>query len=129
MAQLIATAAGWGGNPRQAAVYLPIVPPAGSTGPWRMRPSTVPVDGVWSVTLCNSDGFMQANPRNAYALNGVTARPAADGSTTVQFGDCTDATLNCIPTPAAWNALLRLYRPRAEILDGRWQAPVLEPVP
>jgi hypothetical protein len=61
-----------------------------------------------------------------YALNNVTARPGADGSTTLQFGGCTDTTPNCLPVPTPWNALLRLYRPRAEVLDGRWQAPALE---
>ncbi len=126
---LIGAAAGWGGNPRGAAVYLPIVPPAGSApAGWRMRLPPVPVDGFWSVTVYNAAGFMEANPRNAYALNNVTARRDADGSTGLQFGACTDTSVNCIPTPSGWNAVLRLYRPRAEILDGRWRLPPLEPL-
>jgi hypothetical protein len=126
---LIGTAAGWGGNPRGAAIYMPIVPPAGAAAAgWRMRLPEVPVDGFWSVTVYNAAGFMEANPRNAYALNNVTARREADGSTMLQFGACADATANCIPTPSGWNAVLRLYRPRAEILDGRWRMPALEPI-
>jgi hypothetical protein len=27
-----------------------------------------------------------------------------------------------------WNHLLRLYRPRKEVLDGKWKAPEAEPV-
>lgn len=126
---LVGAAAGWGGNPRSAAIYMPIVPPAGAASAgWRMRLPEVPVDGFWSVTVYNAAGFMEANPRNAYALNNVTARREADGSTVLQFGACTDATVNCLPTPSGWNAVLRLYRPRAEILDGRWRMPALEPL-
>jgi hypothetical protein len=124
---VIATAAGWGGNPREAATYLPIVPP-GPGNAWRLRLPSVPVDGFWSVTMYNAAGFMAPNPRDAYSVNNVTARAAADGSVTVQMGGCTDTTENCLPTPEGWNALLRLYRPRAEILDGRWRMPALEAV-
>ena len=27
---------------------------------------------------------------------------------------------NCLPIEQAWNYTVRLYRPRAEILDGAW---------
>ena len=126
---LLATASGWGGNPPAAATYQFIAPPPGETAPaWRMRFGEVPVDGFWSLTMYNAQGFMQPNPRNAYSVNNVTAQRAADGSVTVQFGNCGETTPNCLPTPEGWNLALRLYRPRAEILDGRWQRPPLEPM-
>lgn len=34
---------------------------------------------------------------------------------------------NCLPTPPGWNYLVRLYRPRPEILDGSWTFPAAEP--
>jgi hypothetical protein len=34
---------------------------------------------------------------------------------------------NCLPTTAGWNYIARLYRPRAEILDGSWAFPFIEP--
>ncbi len=129
VAHLVSTAAGWGGNPPAAAVYEAVFPPAGEAPrAWRMHLANVPVDGFWSVTVYNDQGFMQPNPRNAVSVNNVTARRAADGSVTVQFGGCEDATPNCVPTPPNWNAVLRLYRPRAEIIEGRWRPPALEPV-
>lgn len=128
VAHLVGTAAGWGGNPASAATYIPIFPPAGGTGAFRMRLADVPVDGFWSVTVYDHRGFMVPNPRNAVSFNNVTAQAAADGAVTVQFGGCADATPNCLPTPDRWNAILRLYRPRAAVLDGSWRAPPLEPV-
>ena len=35
---------------------------------------------------------------------------------------------NCLPVVAGWNYLVRLYRPRSEILDGSWTFPVAQPV-
>ena len=88
----------------------------------------VPVDALWLVSVYNSDGFFVRNERNAYSFNNRTAKPNPDGSYTIQFGGCTDRTVNCLPTPPGWNCTLRLYRPRKEILDGRWQLPELEPI-
>lgn len=128
VAHLVAAAAGWGGNPPHAAIYLPILPPEPGRV-WRMRLTDVPVDGFWSITIYDERGFMVANPRNAVSLNNVTSQRGADGSVTVQFGGCTDATPNCLPVPSPWNAVLRLYRPRAEIIEGRRNMPALEAVP
>jgi hypothetical protein len=126
---LIGTAVGWGGNPRTAADYRDIRPPNddGKTV-YRLTLDDVPVDAFWSVSIYNSDGFFVRNERNAYSFNNRTARPNADGSYTIQFGGCADRTVNCLPTPPGWNCTLRLYRPRKEILDGRWQLPELEAI-
>ena len=35
---------------------------------------------------------------------------------------------NCIPITSGWNAAVRLYRPRREILDGTWRFPEPQPV-
>lgn len=128
VARLVAAAAGWGGNPPHAAIYLPILPPEPGRS-WRMRLADVPVDGFWSVTVYDARGYMVPNPRNAVSLNNVTANRGADGSVTVQFGGCADTTPNCLPVPSPWNAVLRLYRPRAEVTDGRWRMPALEAIP
>ena len=51
-----------------------------------------------------------------------------DGSVPVQFGGCDGKIDNCLPTPPGWNYLVRLYRPRAEVLDGRWTFPEAKPI-
>ncbi len=120
---LIGTAAGWGGNPPYAARYTGAEPKQndGKTV-YRVTVKDVPVDGFWSVSVYNKDGYFQRNARNAYTVNNVTAKPNADGSVTIQFGgDENEA--NCIPIMPGWNYVVRMYRPRKEILDGTWKFP------
>ncbi len=125
---LIGTAAGWGGNPRYAALYVGVDPKEndGKTA-YQMSLKDVPVDGFWSVSVYNQDGFFEKNARNAYTVNDVTAKPNPDGSVTIQFGGDENAP-NYLPITPGWNYLLRIYRPRKEILDGTWKPPVAEPV-
>jgi len=33
-----------------------------------------------------------------------------------------------MPVTDGWNFLIRLYRPRPEVLDGTWTPPAVEPV-
>jgi hypothetical protein len=88
----------------------------------------VPVDGFWSVSVYNAEGYFQKNPFDAYALNNVTAKKSADGSIAIQFGGCDGKVPNCLPITPGWNYTVRLYRPRAEILDGRWKFPDPQPL-
>ena len=45
----------------------------------------------------------------------------------MQFGGCDGKIANCLPTVAGWNYTVRLYRPRAEILNGKWKFPEPQP--
>ena len=66
--------------------------------------------------------------QNAYSVNNLTAKKNADGSVDVQFGGCDGKAANCLPITPGWNYIVRLYRPRAEILDGSWKFPEPQPV-
>jgi len=46
----------------------------------------------------------------------------------VHFGGPDDGRPNRIPIVEGWNYTVRLYRPRAEILDGTWTFPSVEPI-
>jgi hypothetical protein len=87
----------------------------------------VPVDGFWSISVYNAAGFFERNHRGAYSVNNITATPTGDGSITVHFGGCGDDRPNCLPITDGWNYIVRLYRPRAEIRDGSWTFPSIEP--
>ena len=96
--------------------------------PYRLRVEDVPVDGFWSVTAYTAEGYFAPNKLNAYSINSITGSKGEDGSITIQFGDCTVATPNCLPVTEGWNYMVRLYRPRPEILDGSWFFPLAEPI-
>ncbi len=126
---LIGSATAWGGNPDEDALYLNVVPALNDgTTVHRLSLRDVPVDGFWSISVYNAAGYFEPNEREAYTVNGVTARRDADGSITVQFGGCDGGAPNCLPIVPGWNYMVRLYRPRREILDGTWRFPEAEPV-
>ncbi|WP_282297643.1 DUF1254 domain-containing protein [Stenotrophomonas sp. PS02289] len=129
VAHLIATAAGWGGNPDKDATYLGVAPPKndGKTV-YRLRVKDVPVDAFWSVSVYNAKGYFEKNALNAYSLNNLTAVKDPDGAVTIQFGGCDGKIPNCLPTVPGWNYTVRLYRPQQAILDGSWTFPAAEPV-
>ena len=95
---------------------------------YRLVVKDVPVDGFWSVTVYDAKGFFQQNAQNAYSFNNITAKKGSDGSVTIQFGGCDGGVPNCLPITPGWNYLVRLYRPRAEVLSGQWKFPEAEPV-
>src|SRR6516165_8093119 len=95
---------------------------------YRISVGQVPVDGFWSVTVYNKDRYFTPNPQNAYSLNDITARRGTGGIITIQFGGCDAATPNCLPITPGWNYLVRLYRPRDEILSGEWTFPEAQPI-
>lgn len=122
---LIGSAAGWGGLPDAEATYVGVSPglPVGeyelTVGP------DVPVDGFWSISVYNAEGYFEPNERGAYSVNSITAVRDDDGSVTVRFGGDGDPARNSLPITDGWNYLVRLYRPRPEILSGAWTFPTL----
>lgn len=127
---LIATAAGWGGNPDKDATYLSFAPAKNDgTTVYKLHvPETVPVDAFWSISLYDAQGYFEKNKYNAYSLNDITGTKNADGSVDVQFGGCDGKIPNCLPIMNGWNYTVRLYRPRPEILKGAWKFPEPQPV-
>src|SRR5262245_38984481 len=126
---LIGTALGWGGNPDKDATYLNVTPRRNDgTTVYRLSVKDVPVDGFWSISLYNAEGYFQKNDHNAYALNNITAQKSADGAVAIQFGGCDGRIPNCLPIMPGWNYTVRLYRPQPEILNGTWKFPEAQPV-
>jgi len=122
---LIGTAAGWGGLPEHEATYVN-VDPGLPNGRYRIRVTDVPVDGFWSISCYDRDGYFPTTG-GPVSVNDVTATPDPDGAITVHFGDWGDDVPNRIAIADGWNYLVRLYRPRAPILDGSWTFPAVEP--
>jgi hypothetical protein len=125
---LIGTALAWGGNPEKDAIYLNVTPTKndGKTV-YRLTVKDVPVDAFWSISVYNAEGYFQSNKENAYTVNNITAKKGEGGSITVQFGGEGGEAINCLPITPGWNYIVRLYRPRKEILDGTWKFPEAQP--
>ena len=121
---LIGTAAGWGGLPDTEATYVGFAPRL-PVGEYELTvPGDVPVDGFWSISVYNAEGFFEPNERGVNNINSVTAARNDDGTITVRFGD--GEAPNTLPVMDGWNYLVRLYRPRPEILDGSWRFPGID---
>ncbi|XZE34392.1 DUF1254 domain-containing protein [Pirellulaceae bacterium SH501] len=124
---LLGVSSAWGGNPDKEAIYLNVVPKQNDGKmAHRMTVNKVPVDGFWSVSVYNARGYFEPNSANAYVVNSVTGKKSADGSITIQFGGDPAAAgdgVNVLPITPGWNYIVRLYRPRKEILDGTWRFP------
>jgi hypothetical protein len=126
---LIGTAFAFGGNPEKDALYLNVTPARNDgTTVHRLTVREVPVDAFWSISLYNAEGRFQKNAFDAYTVNNTTAKKSPDGSVAVQFGGCDGKIPNCLPIMKGWNYMVRLYRPRAEILNGTWKFPEAQPV-
>jgi len=126
---LIGTAMGWGGNPQRDATYIGVTPARNDgTTIYKLNVGNVPVRAFWSISVYNAAGYFEKNPYNAYTLNNITAVKNPDGAVSIQFGGCDGKIPNCLPIVKDWNYTVRLYRPRAEILDGKWKFPEAQPV-
>ena len=124
---LLGAAYGWGGLPEADASY-DIATPKNNNGETAhiLTVNDVPVDGFWSVTVYNKDGYFDVNDRDIYSINSKTVKRNADGSATIQFGDCKGVS-NCLEIMDGWNYAVRMYKPRKSILSGTWKFP--KPLP
>jgi hypothetical protein len=90
-----------------------------------------PVDAFWSVTMYDGQGFQVANPLNRFAIGDRDAlRYAPDGSLTLYIQATSpgkDKESNWLPSAPSGplGVTMRLYAPRAEALDGRWNPPAI----
>ena len=127
---LIGTAAGWGGNPDKDATYLSVTPEKndGNT----VYKLTVPA-------TCRSTASGRSASTTPRAISRRTRTTPTRSTTSprrnpptarspIQFGGCDGKIPNCLPIMKGWNYTVRLYRPRPEILDGKWKFPEPKPV-
>ena len=93
-----------------------------------------PVSAFWSVTMYDSAGFQVANRINRFAIgdrDDLKYNP--DGSLDLYLqheSPGSDKESNWLPSPATGTlgVTMRLYAPKAQILDGRWNPPAIRRV-
>ncbi|MFG3350231.1 DUF1254 domain-containing protein [Streptomyces sp. NPDC048018] len=79
---LIASASAWGGNPDKDATYLNVTPDQndGDTV-YRLTVGEVPVDGFWSISVYNSDGYFEQNTDDVYTPTASHSLRATENAT------------------------------------------------
>ena len=126
---LIGTAMHWGGNPEEEATYLNVTPRMNDgTTVHRLTVRDVPVDGFWSISVYDADGYFEPTPPRLQRQ-----QPHGDA----RSGRLRDRavrrlrqqTPNCLSIMPGWNYMVRLYSPRAEILNGSWLSHWRRPSP
>ncbi|MNN21800.1 hypothetical protein D3C81_1351350 [compost metagenome] len=91
-----------------------------------------PVKAFWSLTLYNSKQFLAANPLNRYALGDRDdLHYNADGSLDLYIQqdqpERPEQRSNWLPAPEGeFSLFLRLYWPKASVLDKKWLPPMVE---
>ena len=125
--QLLLAAYGFGTLPENESLLLTVQPNLPSDRGYALTVKDVPVDGFWSLAMYNREGYFNKNQYNSYGFGDRTAKKNADGSITLHFGG-DPGRVNYIPITEGWNYVVRMYRPRAELLDGSWIFPVLEAI-
>ena len=89
-----------------------------------------PVNGFWSITLYDSEGFQVPNALNRFAVSSwMPFKYNPDGSLDLYFQNESpgkDKEANWLPAPkGAFNLCMRLYGPKSDALTGQWNpAPV-----
>jgi len=85
-----------------------------------------PIEAFWSVTMYDEAGFQVANPLNRFAIGDRDElKYNADGSLDLYLqheSPGSDNESNWLPSPAkgTLGITMRLYAPKTEVLDGRW---------
>ena len=93
-----------------------------------------PVDAFWSLTMYDAEGYQVANPINRFAIGDRDPlKYNADGSLDLYIQNENpgpDRESNWLPAPKSGQLglTLRLYAPRPQVADGRWNAPPIKRV-
>ena len=134
LARALAARAGlWGNHGYEAAYPMTYTDADGDQLDGRHRYTVKfdqdpPVDAFWSITMYDlPDFYLVANPIDRYSIGDRTPglRRDGDGSLTIVIQHEQPAdTSNWLPAPAApFRPIMRLYQPRAAVLDRSYKIP------
>ncbi|HMS32769.1 MAG TPA: DUF1254 domain-containing protein [Ignavibacteria bacterium] len=92
---------------------------------------TPPVDGFWSLTMYDQNGYFIENPINTYAIgHGPPFKYNADGSVDIYIQNESpgkDLQNNWLPAPKGdFNVMMRLYWPKETMINGTWTPPAIK---
>lgn len=87
-----------------------------------------PVNAFWSITLYDPEGFQVGNKLDRFAVSSwMPFKTNADGSLDLYFQNESpgkELEANWLPAPKGpFNLTMRLYGPKAEAMNGKWNPP------
>ena len=90
-----------------------------------------PVNAFWSITLYDPEGFQVGNELNRFAVSSwMPFKNNADGSLDIYFQNENpgkELEANWLPAPKGpFNLTMRLYGPKSEALNGKWNPPAVK---
>jgi hypothetical protein len=91
-----------------------------------------PVGAFWSLTMYDAEGFQVANPINRFAIGDRDSlKYNADGSLDLYIQNHSpgpEKEPNWLPAPkrGELGLTLRLYEPKPQVADGRWNPPAIK---
>jgi len=94
-----------------------------------------PAGAFWSVTMYDAEGFQVANALDRFAIGDRDAlKFNGDGSLDLYIQSASpgaEKESNWLPSPksGALGVTMRLYAPKPQALDGRWNPPAIKRVP
>ena len=93
---------------------------------------TPPVNAFWSITLYDPEGFQVGNALNRFTVSSwMPFKTNADGSLDIYLqheNPGKDLEANWLPAPkGGFNLTMRLYGPKPEVLNGKWNPPPVKP--
>lgn len=94
------------------------------------KDKTPPVNGFWSLTMYDNEGYFVENPINIYAVgHAAPFKYNVDGSLDIYIQNASpgkDKQNNWLPAPSSgFNVMMRLYWPKEEMLNGSWTPPAI----
>ena len=103
----------------------------GATGQYVLhfaKGATPPTDGFWSLSLYDMQQHFVPNPQNRHNIgSGDNLRSNPDGSLDIYIQNASpgaEQASNWLPAPKApFNVILRVYWPKQDLIDGRWNPP------
>ena len=118
-------AVGWGGLPKQGAVY-PFPKIVDSIEPHTLVMKDVPNDprAFWSVTVYDAKGFSTGEK---YNVNSAFAKANDKGEYVIHLGGDKNQD-NYLDIYPGWNVAIRVYSPTESYFDGSWTPPQFQPV-
>jgi len=92
-----------------------------------------PVEAFWSITMYDAEGYQAANAINRFAVSSwMPFQYNTDGSLDIYIQNenpGADKEANWLPAPKGpLGVTMRLYAPKANALDGRWNPPAVKRV-